>query len=472
MKQESELFAFENKYPFLYEILVGGVPIYTSYRDAIVQILRDGTEAVSSVQAQGKDGISIKRIISGFFKKRKFKKKQTLIFTSTIYRRDKGRNLAAEYLMDKYPSACVFEWSRRNAEYDNAYFTDVNKDKYCPLDYFSVRLKLYSLFHKKEYARLCEECRQIILPQFEKTPAETENEKRAVAYLLENLPDSYATTVIYQKLFGKYFKGYKNVQYAVDFWGGARENIIPALKNNPQSIELQHGIIMSYHAGYIYPKFVKDSQLDFFKRKLLVYGEATKTLLVENSIFDEDKIEVIGNPRIQKYKEIQSMESEDRKLIVFASQSYEQDGTGIDYYKSVIKILKSVQAEMQKDSFWKEYRLGVKLHPRESENAMKLYQQELLGIEVYGNTSQLFEILNKTFVQLTVSSTTLYEAAQFDAPTVSVKYADYKPLAIYGFETWLMEDEKSVESIMQKLKDKIEYDKYLNYLKTKTQEDM
>ena len=154
MKQESELFAFENKYPFLYEILVGGVPIYTSYRDAIVQILRDGTEAVSSVQAQGKDGISIKRIISGFFKKRKFKKKQTLIFTPTIYRRDKGRNLAAEYLMDKYPSACVFEWSSRNAEYDNAYFTDVNKDKYCPLDYFSVRLKLYSLFHKKEYARL------------------------------------------------------------------------------------------------------------------------------------------------------------------------------------------------------------------------------------------------------------------------------------------------------------------------------
>ncbi len=472
MKQESELFAFENKYPFLYDLLVGGVPIYTSFRDSVAQLLRDGTEAVSSVQGQGGDGISIKRIIDGFFKKRKMRKKQTLIFTSTVYRRDKGRNLAAEFLMDKYPNACVFEWPSSNGVYDNAYFTDENRDKYCPLDFFLVKLKLYSLLHKKEYAKLCDKCRQIIVPQFEKVKLETEGEKKAVDYLKEHLPTSYATTVVYQKLFGKYFKRFKNIQYAVDFWGGARENIIPALKNKPQSIELQHGIIMSYHPGYIYPKFVKDNNLDFFKRQLLVYGEATKRLLVENSIFEENKIEVIGNPRIQKYKQIQKLDAEDRKLIVFASQSYEQDGTGNDYYKSVISLLKMVKSEMDKDDFWADYRLGVKLHPRENENAKALYEREIDGVEVYGNTSQLFEILNKAFVQLTVSSTTLYEAAQFDAPTVSVKYADYVPLAIYGFETWLMEDEQSVAEIMQKLKDKAEYEKYLGYLKTKTKEYM
>ncbi len=472
MGKEAGLFAFENKYPFLYDIMVGGVPVYTSLRDSVMQLLQDGTEAVSAVQAQGKDGVSLRRIIGGFFKKNRFRKKQTLIFTSTVYRRDYGRNLAAEFLLDKYPDSVVFEWPSRSATYDNAYLSDPQKNKHCPLDYFSVKLKIYNKLHKKEYARLCQDCREMLFPQFEKVLVETENEGKAVAFLKEQLPQSYATTVIYQKLFAKFFKRYKNVQYAVDFWGGARENIIPVLKNKPQSIELQHGIITSYHGGYIYPPFVKNVKTDFFKRTLLVYGEATKRLLVENSIFEEENIEVIGNPRIQKYKTIQALENQTRKWIVFASQSYEQDGTGVDYYKTVIATLKGVKAEMDKDPFWKDFRLAVKLHPRESENAKALYEKEIEGIKVFGNTSQLFEILNQTFVQLTVSSTTLYEAAQFDAPTVSVRYADYHPEAIYGFETWFMKDEQSIAEIMQKLKDKKQYDEYLEYLKTKTKEYM
>ncbi|MBE5745088.1 MAG: hypothetical protein E7355_03010 [Clostridiales bacterium] len=472
MKQKSELFAFENKYPFLYDILVGGVPIYTSFRDGVMQLLQDGQKAVSSVQAQRKDGVSIKRVINGFFKKRKFRKKQTLIFTSTVYRRDNGRNLAAEYLLDHYPDGVVFEWPSRNAAYDNGYFTDVNKDKYCPLDYFSVRLKLYSIFHKKEYARLCEECRQTIVPQFAKTPTETENEQKAVAYLLEHFPDAYATTVIYQKLFGKFFKRYKNVQYAIDFWGGARENIIPVLRNNPQSIELQHGIITNHHVGYVYPAFVKNIDLAFFKRKILVYGDKTKRILCEQSIFDAENVEVIGNPRTQTYKKVFGVKAEERDLILFASQPYEQDGVGQNYYSLMIKRLKKVQEIMAADERWKRYRLAIKLHPREDNGAIELYRKELDGVEIYDNTSQLYELLLRSFVQLTVSSTSLYEAAEFGAPTISFRYNGVLAKDIYEFDVWEVLNEQDLQDFTKKLLDEKEYEQYVQYLTDKTKNNM
>lgn len=472
MEKENILFAFEEKYPFLYGVLVNGVPIYTCFRDGVSQRLRDGAPAVSAAGEELKSKVSIKRIWQGFCKKRKYKKAKTLIFTSSVYRRDKGRNLAAEYLLEKYPDGVVFEWPSRNEVYDNAYFTAPNKRKYCPLDDLSVKWKLFSMFHKKEFAKLAQECRDKILPLFEKTPPETENEKLAVEYLIEELPKSYATTALYQKLFAKYFKKYKSVQYAIDFWGGARENIIPALQGNPQSIELQHGIITGMHPGYVYPAFVKNSDLAFFKRTLLVYGEGTKEILCKNSIFDGERVEVIGNPRIQTYKKLGELAKADRKMLLFASQSYEQDGTGKDYYKTVIEVLKQVRSCMMEDEFWKEYRLCVKLHPRESAKAAELYKTEIPDIEVHGNTSQLFELLNQTYVQLTVSSTTLYEAAEFDTPTVSVKYADYTPQAIYGFETWFMQDGRSVQAIMKQLKDKQAYEGYLAYLKEKTRKHM
>ena len=173
---------FEEKYSWLYDILVGGVPIYDELRDSVDSMLRLGAPAVSSAGEEPKSKVSIKRIWQGFCKKRKYKKAETLIFTSSVYRRDKGRNLAAEYLLKKYPGGVVFEWPSRNAAYDNAYFTDPNKRKYCPLDYLSVKWKLFSMFHKKEFAKLAQECRDKILPLFKKTPPETDNERLAVEY--------------------------------------------------------------------------------------------------------------------------------------------------------------------------------------------------------------------------------------------------------------------------------------------------
>ena len=262
------------------------------------------------------------------------------------------------------------------------------------------------------------------------------------------------------------------MQYAVDFWGGARENIIPALKNNPQSIELQHGIITNHHPGYVYPSFVREKGLSFFKRKLLVYGDKTKRILCEQSIFDEGNVEVIGNPRTQTYKKLFAVKDEGRNLILFASQPYEQDGVGKNYYSLIIERLKQVQAAMAMDERWKNYRLAIKLHPRENNGVAQTYRESLDDVEIYDNTSQLYELLLKSFVQLTVSSTTLYEAAEFGTPTVVIPYNNVDTKDIYGFDAWEMANVNDVEAILEKLLEKNNYGRYVEYLAEQTKNKM
>ena len=109
MSIEETLLRFEKKYMFLYEIEVNGFPVYTCFRDR-VNLLLSGDEVEKKIEFEDEKGrVYPKRIWDSLLKFRKFKKSKTLIFTSSMFRRDYGRNLAAEYLMEKYPESVVFE---------------------------------------------------------------------------------------------------------------------------------------------------------------------------------------------------------------------------------------------------------------------------------------------------------------------------------------------------------------------------
>lgn len=470
MNPKELLFAFEAKYPFLYDIRVNGVPVYTCHRDGVLARL----QALKSQQAlplvQGK--IYPKRILDSFLKFSWMKKKQTLIFTSSMYRRDNGRNLAAEYLLEQYPDGAIFEWPSRTDAYDRAYFTDPQKDKYCPMEWYLLRYKLYMKLARKKYQKWVEECTVQLETGFAGKQPETEEEKRAIDYLMTEMPQSYAATACSQELFWKLFKKYKNVRYAIDFWGSARENIIPVLPGKPESIELQHGIITTYHPGYMYPDFVKNCKTDFFRRTLLVYGEKTKKQLTENSVFAPEQIQVIGNPRIKMYKKSFVARETDRKLLLFASQPYEQDGVATGYYDTVIGYLKKVQKLLEEDPEWKDYRLGIKLHPRENNGVAELYEKALPGVRVYDNASQLYTLLAESFVQLTVSSTSLYEAAEFDTPTVITYFEGQDPERIFGFLPRVAGDGQALCNELNRLLDGDERNAYIKELKENTKQYM
>lgn len=471
MSETIPLIEFETEYPKLYEILVNGNPIYAALRDGVNVAVNSGDSGGGSKLDSDAGGVSVRRIIDSFFKLKRLKKVKTLIFTSSVYRRDKGRNLAAEYLMDKYPDAVVFEWPSRNESFDFAYFKDALKDKYCPLEWYLIKFKLYMLLHKKEYNRCCDECRAKLAEIFpENTESLPENHRRAIEYIKAEMPNSYAVTVISQSIFRKIFKKYQNIEFAVDFWGSARENIIPVLPGKPQSVELQHGIITKIHPGYIYPKYVNDLELDFFKRTLLVYGNKTKEMLTEDSIFDPDKVEVIGNPRIIKYKQEFNVVEEERNLILFTSQPYEQDGVGKEYYTTVIGFLAEIENYITKNKELQKYKLAVKLHPRETNHAIEIYNRSLPEIPVYDNTSELYELINSSYIQITASSTSLYEAAELGVPTVIIEY-EKDINSIYGF-TPLVIKQNNIGNVLDIVFSPERYKAYLIEVQKKTKEYM
>lgn len=464
MSIEETLLRFERKYMFLYEIEVNGFPVYTCFRDR-VNLLLSGDETEKKVEYENEKGrVYPKRILDSFLKLKKFKKAKTLIFTSTMFRRDYGRNLAAEYLMEKYPESVAFEWPSRTDAYDIAYFQDPKKDRYCPIDFYVLVYKIYSYIHRKEESILEGKCRQRLIDYFSKESiVEDTAEKRVIQMLIQEMPKSYASTAISQQLFRKLFRKYKSIEYAIDFWGSGRENIIPVLPGKFEAIELQHGIIMEFHPGYIYPTKANEKCKRFFARTLLLYGEATKKLLIQKSVFTEEQIEVIGNPRILKYKQEFGESSEKRQYILFTSQPFEQDVKGAEYYSEMIPILQSIQKQLNTDEKWKKYSLAIKLHPRENNGIKNKYEENIPECKVFDNATQLYELLGKSFLHITATSTTLYEAALFDTPTVLVPYQGYKSEDIFGF---------NVKKIKNKLPDELveseKYEDYLKYLKNQT----
>ena len=471
MSQIANLIEFEGRYPKLYNILANGVPVYASLRDGVNFMLSGKDENAVSTKEQGR--VSFRRIIDSFVKLRRFKNSKTAVFTSSVYRRDNGRNLAAEYLMDKYPDTVVFEWPSRNESFDFAYIKDKLKSRYCPLEYYVIYSKIYIKLHKKEYIHLCDKCRQKLDVVFgDMDSALPDDYRSAIEYLKAVMPDSYATNIMNQRVFKRLFKNYRNLEYAIDFWGSARENIIPVLPSKPESIELQHGLINSAHPGYIYPKFVADYNYDFFKRKILVYGEKTKSILCDLSIFEPQQLEVVGNPRIKKYKEEINVDATEKKLILFASQTYEQDGTGTNYYATIIPVLQKIARLIKTDERFASYKLGVKLHPRENNSIVEMYQNALPDAQVFGNTSQLYELLASSYVQLTVSSTTLFEAAEFGTPTVLVAYGGVRDVDMFGFKVKSIDGAAEVYDKLAPLLEIDKYGEYLNYLIENTQKNL
>ena len=468
MDQRDLLFQFENKYSFLYGIEVNGVPIYTSLRDGVLKCLQNHTSSVVHVKEK-KGRIYLRRIVDGFFKLYKCRNAKTLVFTSTMFRRDKGRNLAAEFLMDRYCQTVVCEWPSRNTQFDVAYLYDKYKEKYIPLDYCLIYSKIYRIVHRKEYNTLVEEQREKIKKLFAlRKDYFSDEDCPAIEYLILEVPKTFADIYIGQKIFKTIFKNYKHIEYAIDFWGAGRENIIPVLPGKPKSIELQHGIITENHPGYIYPQFANKICKDFFSRKLLVYGKKTRDLLTQKSVFMKEQIEIIGNPRIIKCKELFDFGGKKRNIILFTSQPFEQDGAAEGYYETMLPILRRIQEILDSSEKWKEYHLVVKLHPRENNGIAKWYRERLGKCVVYDNSSQLFELLNQTFLHITVSSTTLYEAALFGVPSAVIGFNGIVDEKNYGFKIWTIQNEEDIFEILSRCNDEKTYKIYQGYLKNQT----
>ncbi|PNE20165.1 hypothetical protein V511_10145 [Mesotoga sp. Brook.08.YT.4.2.5.1] len=178
-------------------------------------------------------------------------------------------------------------------------------------------------------------------------------------------------------------------------------------------VEIQHGIINRFHAGYIYKHEVVRSDTP---DEMLVYGEAFREILIgESVLFRAENIHVVGNYYIESVRnapailEVQGIkdDSKGRQVALISTQPiYEAEA----YVEAVASLSK------------RGYFVIIKPHPSEQKDKYAALRNK----NVIVSTFSVFELLKIADIHLTISSTCALDALQYSVPTVVLRFEDHQ----------------------------------------------
>lgn len=201
-------------------------------------------------------------------------------------------------------------------------------------------------------------------------------------------------------------------------------------------LELQHGIIHPYHVYYVHPKKMRlqrDEHKSLFHSLpdvTCVYGDVSKNILVENSVYEKDDVIVTGQPRYdvlcdmdQSYSKTHFCHVHDidehKKILFWATQCH-----GIRDDEN-IRNLDSVFNSMTKlDGFT----LVIKQHPSEGKEYSDLIQSYIDKYDVdvlfLPKNYDTYEVLYVCDVLMVKDSTSAMEAIAIDKPVIVLHLSD------------------------------------------------
>jgi len=180
------------------------------------------------------------------------------------------------------------------------------------------------------------------------------------------------------------------------------------------SIELQHGLITSYHPAYI--KTIKSENRDCVPEYLLTHGDIFTDIVKAGNLFDKNKVISVGFPYLEKIKEETKRNNSPSTMspspfqhnILFTSQW----SIANEIQDFIIKV-----AEKLKKS---QLNIGIifKPHPYDTTDYSHLAKYDhIILANKYEDTFKLF---NKVDVHSTVYSTSGLEAMAFGKPNIFV----------------------------------------------------
>lgn len=255
----------------------------------------------------------------------------------------------------------------------------------------------------KEINRLAKEAKNIPLPGF-------------TDYL-------YPALQLFFEFFHRYYWAFKGQSIERLFFTCHyhNESLLAACKVlNIETIEYQHGLITRNDVYYVYPEMMKKWHRScLFPDKIVVYGEFWKSMLLEGYEFSDDQIIIGGStghiPEIRSKAEQLPKEN----ALLITTQTCITDGY-VAYAQHVQRLL---QAN------YPDWKLLIKLHPNQIEAEKFDVFKDLPNCEVHGKSSALTELFERAKAQITIYSTTLYDALGFDVINLSLQhdptYADY-----------------------------------------------
>jgi|688.fasta_scaffold05201_17 hypothetical protein len=327
---------------------------------------------------------------------RPVKKKKTIRATYAII--DPGRMLLDE---SEVPHSVYFE-----------------KVKGCLVDH-----KCFTFLKKKTQGIVADDCLENHPHQYPLLNADerkmlhrvhsiAENTKRSGIFTTVELNYIKSSLHIFFDDFRFYYQLFRNseIQKVYFICHYHNEGLIAALKLlKIKAVELQHGLISGNDLYYVYDAAFGDViQNAFFPDKILVYGSYWKKILQRGSEFALHQIEIAGDYLFRKSSS-QVTSAEKENLILICAQK----GMHEDYVKYCLHLAGQLKCHP-------EWKIAVKLHPLETKREAYDVLTEH-GVSIASPTSSLDEFLAKAKIQISIYSTTFYDAVGFDVLNLSIQ---------------------------------------------------
>lgn len=166
-------------------------------------------------------------------------------------------------------------------------------------------------------------------------------------------------------------------------------------------IEFQHGLIARQDLYYVYPKAVASfADRALFPDRLYVFGSYWRALVLEGGEFRPEQVHVLGDYSLQSIGRQRYLHSAKENAILIGAQKNMPE-TYVAYTESLLRTLEA------KHPNWKVW---VKLHPLEKVPEAYARLEKHPQCEVFGKGSELMPLLCKAKIQISVYSTTFYDA--------------------------------------------------------------
>jgi hypothetical protein len=188
------------------------------------------------------------------------------------------------------------------------------------------------------------------------------------------------------------------------------EGLIAATKSlGIECIEFQHGLIASNDLYYVYhEQFASVIGKSFFPEKILVYGPYWKRILENGCEYHSHQIFVAGDYLYRIHQNEAPSTTKENLILVCAQKNMHDD------YTHYVKQL------MNHVSEFPEWKVIVKLHPLEK-NKEAYYELSEQGVEIRDIETPLDSLLVRAKIQISIYSTTFYDALGFDVCNYSLQ---------------------------------------------------
>ena len=332
-------------------------------------------------------------------------------YTHNLYEKIKNNSLMVEF------------------PYPYKHFFPSNSDKILYLDWIRLYTTIYKKAKRKKY-QISKENKLILKDIFNKIQEEYKI-KFDIDKYIKYIEDLYISYNIEKKLIYKLLRKI-NPKKIIEVVYYSIDNLIIneiATELNIETIELQHGVMGVNHFAY---NFKKKQNISQFPDKILTFSEFWKQ--TTRFPIKEENVIPVGFPyferKVNKYKQsVDSEEKNGKKKILFISQA------------SIGDKLVKLACELNKIIDKEKFEIIYKLHPGEFSIWKEKYKDlRINSIKTITNEIDLYELFLKSYVQVGVYSTAIYEGFGFGLDTYIYQIYGtdiFENLCKEGFATYI-----------------------------------